>query len=208
MPDENYRRENLILEYEKHNQEMKKIRTYIRGRKQKNDFEYEYLNSVERYLDYGMRACARLGESRYETLRKSAFAKGCVCHGEYNQHNILIQGTKTEAVNFDHFCFDVQVADMSQFMRKILEKHNWDPVLADQMIGAYSQIKPMEPDEYYHLAIRLSYPEKFWKIANFYYNNNKAFLSARHLEKLKQQLASEKRWINFVNSIFSNFLLG
>ena len=36
--------------------------------------------------------------------------------------------------NFGHFRFDVQVADLYRFMRKILEKYNWDPQLGKDML--------------------------------------------------------------------------
>lgn len=206
-PEEDYQRESLSAEYDKHNQELKKVRAYIRSRNRKNNFEYRYLGSVERYLEYGIAAADRLSGSPYSAMRREAFAKGAVCHGEYNQHNILMKGEEIAAVNYDHFSFDEQTADIAQFMRKILEKHNWDEGLGMAMLEAYGKIRPLADREYYLLAVRLSYPDKFWKIVNFYYNNKKAFLSARHYEKLEHQLYQEKQWLNFVNSIFSNFLL-
>ena len=35
------------------------------------------------------------------------------------------------------------------------------------------------------LRIMLSYPEKFWKVTNKYYNSNKAWISDKNMEKLK-----------------------
>ena len=43
---ENVEIEDLQQEYEKHNQQLKKIRIYIRDRKKKSPFEYQYLASV------------------------------------------------------------------------------------------------------------------------------------------------------------------
>ena len=38
------------------------------------------------------------------------------------------------------------------------------------------------------------YPEKFWKIINYYFNSNKAWSSDKNQEKLKQfQFQEEKR---------------
>lgn len=34
------------------------------------------------------------------------------------------------------------------------------------------------------LYYRLAYPEKFWKIANFYYNSGKAWIPEKYQEKL------------------------
>ena len=66
--------------------------------------------------------------------------------------------------------------DVYFFMRKILEKNHWSVALADQMIESYAAITPVEHAEYCYLYARFLYPEKFWKIANFYYNSGKAWI--------------------------------
>lgn len=198
--------ENLIETYQKHNQGMKKIRSYVRRRRQKNDFEYLFLKHVERYLSYGARALEQLEQSGYPEMRRQCWENGTVCHGEYNQHNILMCGEQIAAVNFDHFRFEDQTADIAQFMRKMMEKHGWNRGLAEDMLEAYSSVRPLSHEEWNCLAIRLSYPEKFWKVTSFYYNNNKAFLSSRHQEKMVNLLRQETLWQEFMNSFFGNSL--
>lgn len=196
-------RGSLEEEYLRHNQELKKIRFYIRSRKQKTDFEYLYLDSVQRYLEYGEASLAHLQDTRYEKARKAACQSGQICHGECNQHNFLLGGEEATLVNYDRYCWDYQISDLAQFMRKIMEKHNWNQSLAHDMLEAYSRVKPLSNQEYIHLGVRLCYPEKFWKISNFYYNNNKAFLSVKHMEKLKAQLHQEELWLRYLKDIFA-----
>ena len=50
----------------------------------------------------------------------------------------------------------------------------------------------MEKEDYYYLYILFAYPEKFWKIANNYYNSNKAFMSPKYLEKLQAVILQEQ----------------
>ena len=104
-------------------------------------------------------------------------------HGEYNYHNILmVQGDynykkepyRIATTNFEKFKRDVQVEDLYYFLRKVMEKHGWKERLGDNMINAYSAIRPITDAELEYLKIRLIYPEKFWKIANSYYHSNKA----------------------------------
>ncbi len=71
-------------------------------------------------------------------------------------------------------------------MRKILEKHNWDVGLGTEMLQAYRDVRPLSGQEEKQLYIRLAFPEKFWKIANHYYNANKAWVCGRNLEKLEK----------------------
>ena len=56
----------------------------------------------------------------------------------------------------------------------------------------------MKPDEREYLCLRLAYPEKFWKIANHYYNANKAWGFGRYLEKLEKIKAEEENREQFL----------
>ncbi|MCC2728356.1 hypothetical protein LK490_21160, partial [Blautia sp. MSK22_86] len=79
------------------------------------------LASAGPYLEQGERAAAEMKASSYEKLRQRADEEGAVCHGEFSQHNILLENGRGEtAVNFDKWNFDLQVADLGYFMRKIL----------------------------------------------------------------------------------------
>ena len=80
---------SLEDEYQRHNQELKKIRSFIRKKGAVCSFEKLYLATVESFLTAGERALMELRESDYAGLRKEAIEQGKVCHGEYNQHNVL-----------------------------------------------------------------------------------------------------------------------
>lgn len=194
--------EDLMQEYEKHNQQMKKIRGYIRRRKQKTAFEYLYLESVERYLNYGEDAVRYLGEMGYQQMRQWDMKKGSICHGMCNQHNFLMLEEGVILVNFDHFFIGDHMADVAQFLRKIMEKHSWNPHLAHRMLEAYDHTFRITDEQFKQLHARMLYPEKYWKISNFYYNNNKAFLPEKNLEKLQTTIRQEDRWISFLKAIF------
>ena len=82
-----------------------------------------------------------------------------------------------------------------------MEKNNWNLKLGKNIINEYSKIKPITVREYEVLKALLSYPEKFWKIINYYYNSNKAWYSEKNEDKLKQFRNSEKiRW-DFIDNI-------
>ena len=52
------------------------------------------------------------------------------------------------------------------------------------------------------LYYRFAYPEKFWKIVNFYYNSGKAWIPGRNMEKLEKLLMQEKEKKDFLETIF------
>ena len=60
---------------------------------------------------------------------------------DYNQHNVWMleprEEKKIAVTNFDGWNYDVQIADLYQFMRKILEKHDWDFEIGKNMLNKY-----------------------------------------------------------------------
>ena len=143
-----------------------------------------------------------LVKSDYEKLRDKAGEEGLLCHGEYNQHNVLLCKNQAAVTNFDHFSFDMQISDLYCFMRKILEKYNWDVFLARRMLEQYDKIRPISSGEWENLQIRFTYPEKYWKLANYYFSHNKAWISGKNTEKLEKVIAQKKIWGDFPENCF------
>ena len=197
-----YAGRNLQEEYIRHNQEMKKIRRFIRKKGAVNSFEKDYLKSVEWFLQKGEEAAAMLETTDYKNLRQQSLQSGSICHGEYNQHNVLMLKPGTAVTNFEHWGFDVQISDLYRFMRKILEKYNWDVRFGKEMLKAYHEIKPVSREEWINLKIRFSYPEKYWKLANYYYTHRKTWISVKNTEKLQNLIRQREAWKRYCASFF------
>jgi CotS family spore coat protein len=203
---EDYKEKSLKEEYLRHNQEIRKIRKFIRKKGASSPFEKDFLASVEWFLQKGETAVAMLEESGYEMLRKSSQEEGCICHGEYNQHNVLMMSDGIATTNFGGWGFDIQMSDLYCFMRKMLEKYNWDIGLARAMLLCYHKERPITRPEWENLRIRFTYPEKYWKLANYYYSHNKAWISEKNVEKLKNLIKQKELWGNFAEKCFGQYL--
>lgn len=182
----------LLRTYEKHTRELRTVRNYTRGRKNKSEFEKEFLGLYPKFEE---QASEILESLREQEGKKEGMG---ICHGDFNQHNVVFRSEYAAVISFDNICYDVQIGDLARFMRKILEKNNWNMGLGMEMIRAYSDKKAMSPYETKQLYLRLAYPEKFWKIANHYYNANKAWGFGRYLEKLEKIKAEEENREQFL----------
>ncbi|MDD3279128.1 MAG: hypothetical protein PHG16_09665 [Lachnospiraceae bacterium] len=197
-----YEKESLIEECSRHNAQIKKVKRLILKRKRKNLFEVNVLSCVDCFLEQALETTARLRESQYLALREKSLEAGEVCHGEYTQHHVLFSGNLTMVTNFEHWNFDSQIADLYQFMRKILEKHNWDLAIGTGILETYQKVRPLSQAELCHLKLRLSYPWKFWKLLNYYASNNKVWISGKNVEKLRQIQTQIPYWTNFLKNGF------
>lgn len=166
---------------ERHNREMKRARTYISGKRKKTEFELCVMAHFDSYFEQAIKA-----QEGLELLRKNGEQDRLfLCHGDLNQHHVLMRGTDVAFIEFSQMHKGAQMADLYHFMRKVMEKHNWNEQLGLAMIESYEQILPMEQEDRICLYYLFLYPEKYWKQLNYYYNANKAWIPAKNVEKLK-----------------------
>ena len=193
---------HIEKEYEKHNKELKKVRRFLREKSQKTAFEIYLIEHYDYFFD---RALQVTEEMRYYMKeRKSANLEEfpIVCQGDYQYHNIIRTSAGMALINFEKCIRDNPVRDLYLFMRKLLEKNNWSQTLGDILICSYDEEKTLSEEDYMQLYYRFAYPEKFWKIVNFYYNSGKAWIPGRNMEKLEKLFAQDKEKQDFLEAIF------
>lgn len=175
----------------RHNRELKKIYKYITKVKKKNAFENLFLQVFGEYARQGAYCVEQLEGEKKEALRLVDLKHFGICHGAFNQHNIILEEHDGAIVHFERFTRGNQLNDLYQFARKAMEKNHFDYDLLWELLSAYSEKILLSVEDYHYIYILFSYPEKFWKIANGYYNSNKAFLSPKHVEKLQNVILQE-----------------
>lgn len=185
----------LLVLYEKHNRELRKVKNYIRTKKKKNEFEVLFAGQYERFMEKAELVTEQLKNTGQQEM--AGF-----CHGDYNQHNVILTSKGMAVVHFDSFSYQAQVSDLANFMRKMLEKNDWNTGLGMDLITAYDRIRKIPETELRYLYLYLAYPEKFWKIANHYYNAHKAWLSGRNIEKLEKLIRQETAKEQFLAMLF------
>lgn len=188
-------------EYEKHNRELKKVRRFLRDKSQKNDFEIYLLKYYDSFMEKAFEVTERWRACQKSDYYEQIVSQGIWCHGDYQYHNLLFHENDISVINFEKCICDSQVRDLYLFLRKLLEKNNWSLSVGSGLLEAYEQEKPLSGEELSQLYYRLAYPEKFWKIVNFYYNSGKAWVPGRNMEKFDRLLKQEKDKELFLQSI-------
>jgi len=198
---------SLENEYQRHNKELKKVRRFLKEKSQKTDFElflnkhYDFfLNQADQILeDY--RKYPFIENATEDNSKDNGNKNLSICHGDYQYHNIIVTNNSTAVINFDKLVIDRQIRDLYLFMRKILEKSNWSLEMGESLLKAYDHVRPLSADDRISLYYRFAYPEKFWKIVNFYYNTRKSWIPGKNMEKLEKVLAQEKDKQAFLDEV-------
>lgn len=193
-------------EYERHKRELKKIYQFIRTRKKKSDFELLYMRCFSDFFSQ----CQDVCEKGKQHTAQYPVEPTAICHGDFHFHNVLFVFGKPVFLNFTHAGYGMQIFDLCTFMRKVLEKYNWDGRLGIEILQEYHRVNPISAASFWQMYYRMAFPEKFWKLANRYYTSNKAWISGQDYKKLEtewKQMPFRKRYLDQILS-FSEYMDG
>lgn len=190
--------------FEKRNKELRRVRTYIRSKKQKNPFEQSFLSRFEALYACAEEAAQELDAAAYEAYYRRQIEKGAMLHGNYTHHSILfLQDDDVAVTGFDKTSAGIRIQDFYLLFRKVMEKWEWDISLGEEMLNAYDAIRPVPREEGKILKLMLLYPEKFWKVANQYYNSRKSWIPEKNMQKLIQTMNQMEKKTGTINSLFT-----
>lgn len=193
-------------EMERHTAECRHVRNYLRKLRSKTDFERALMKEYDYFLGKAVDVTAMArAESRAE-YEAYIHSNGLYCHGDFQYHNILFgrgnAGAYTGIINMERFAHDTGAMDFYLLFRKISEKCDWSMEMAKRMLDAYQNRRTLPPIEWRSLCLKLAYPEKFWKIINFYYNSRKSWMPDRNYEKLESLLRQEQNKEKLIEQFF------
>lgn len=188
------------------NRELKKVRSFIRSRPAKNEFEYLFLESFEQMYHLAEEVLRRMeGDGDAGLFREGAGEPGLV-HGNYNYHNILILPDGMAVTGFERLHAGVCADDLYYFLRKAMEKYFWKQKTGRRLLEAYEAVRPLSAAEKGYVALRLAYPEKYWKTADGYYRSGKAYLPEKSVEKLRTAVRQREEKRAFLADVFSCYI--
>lgn len=189
-------------EYEKHNRELKRVHKYLRQKGQKSWFEVSLRNQFDFFLEQALSVTEEW--KQYSSILPAGEEPGTAafCHGDYQYHNILKDGSGWFVTGFEKYIRDTPARDLCLLFRKLLEKSGWSVALGTELVEEYQKECPIPAAVWLDLYYRLAYPEKFWKIVNFYYNSGKAWIPGKNQEKLEKVIAQEKDKQYFLDQVF------
>ncbi len=187
---------SLAEEFARHNRELRRVRKYIRQKGRKSPFERFLYQHYDGFLEQALRV-----ETELEMKQRNWQPPTGFCHGDYQYHNLLYADGQLAVINFERFCLDSQMRDLYLFLRKLLEKNNWPLSYGLELLNVYQELRPLTEQDKEQLYYRFAYPEKFWKIVNFYYNSGKAWIPDKNQEKLEKLLEQEEAHGRFVNEL-------
>ena len=183
---------SLEEQQRKHLRELQRVKAYIRNKKERNPFEVVYLQCADRIYAQGAAALEFLGRLQPAEYQRMAEERGDFYHGNYTYHNLILQPEGVAVVQYDKSWLGLQLLDIYYLLRKSLEKNEWRMETGEDILAGYQRVKSLTRDERQILYALLWFPDKYWKIANSYFNGKKSRIPGRNLVKLEEYLNQEE----------------
>lgn len=192
----------VLREFEKHNAELRCVRRYLKGKSQKSDFELYLQKYYDFFFEKALAIRDDLQKEDVASWYGRMLQKRQLCHGDFQYHNILVDRDICFITNFEKISVDSPVRDLYLFMRKLLEKNNWSVDVGNELLKIYNEERKLPKEEVLQLKYRFSYPDKFWKIVNYYFNSSKSWISCKNSEKLEKILEQEEAKNHLIRTMF------
>ena len=196
----------LFDELTKHNRELVRTFRYLNELSQRSEFELYLLHHFKQYLAQAKEVTATVEAEDFSDLYREVTEQKTYCHGDYQYHNIIFSEQGTAIIHFERISCDIMIKDLYYYRRKAMEKNEWQQDLFFQIIMEYETVRPLTNSEKKQIYYRLLYPEKFWKIVNYYINTSKSRMPGRNYEKLERFMQQEEAKRNLMKQLKVHFL--
>jgi spore coat protein I len=188
--------------FSKRLEDIKKMRK--QAKKGKGRFDQLFLECTDYFCGLGEEAISALEASKYPALVEQCRAEGLFCHHDYTHHNIIMNEGKVTVINFDYCCYELRVYDIANLIRRKMRKCDWDISKTELILNSYQSLEVLSRDELDIMKIILQFPQKFWRVANRYYNSRRSWSErsyAGRLQEVIDEIGPHKQFMTQLNRI-------
>ncbi|HWR61325.1 MAG TPA: CotS family spore coat protein [Clostridia bacterium] len=191
--------------YRKKLEELIEFKAVAGGKRNKSQFDRQFLEDVDFYIEMCYRGFDTLKGSDYEEICKKAKADNVICHHDYTYHNLIIgYDGDVNVIDFDYSCHELPVYDLASLIQKILRRYSYDADMALEIIGEYDSIAPVAKEDLVLMLSLFEFPQKFWRIAERYYRDKTGWDEKTFLNKYNDIVIMKEFVLDFVEEFRRN----
>ncbi len=159
------------------------------------------IKNYDYYYNKCKKAISMLENSKYNELLNDAKNRGLFCHNNYREENIIININGMYIINFDNCLCDIQIIDLVNIIRRYMKKAYCQQSEAYNLLEVYNKTKSLSKDELKVLLAMLTFPYKFAKICNKYFNKRRSWIQNGITYSLELYLANKDKTDELLNLI-------
>jgi len=174
------------------------LRMRRKAERERGAFDYIYLDCVDRFLALAEESLNLLQGPEYKRLTAKTLKEGGICHHDYSYQNIIMKGHNTYITGFEACGEEIRVYDLVNLLRRKMRKCNWNAAKASMLLDAYSSLDAITDDEVVIMKAMLLFPQKFWRVANRYYNSRRSWAQKNFTGMLEEVISEYDDHVRFI----------
>jgi thiamine kinase-like enzyme len=164
---------------------------------------------IELLENYGWRMYQH-GYEVYQKLYRLGFCEAAfaareqrmLCHRDLANHNWIIDHSGCPwLIDFETVDYDLQIGDLWQLCSRIMTEHHWDLSFLQQLLHAYTAIRPLSHWEWRVFALLCAFPNEFMREAIGLLEQKEGYKAAHILPYLERIIADYPNWVEQVKRI-------
>lgn len=169
--------------------------------KHNDRFSKIFLNNIDENIEL-----AKISFDISSSINKSKLSSS-LCHGDYVNKNILIDGNEISIIDFDKCKTDYCSKDLSYFLRRLLKRENtrWNVDLTFKILDEYMKYNKLSSDDLKYILAYIAFPQKFWKLSKDYYKNIRKCNKNLFISLFNKNLNKSKGQRKFIYELIEAF---
>lgn len=173
-----------------------------RKKRRKTDFDIMYISNVEFYQELAKRAINELSIDSYARVCEDSLRDKVLSHHDFTYHNMIVDNEgESHIIDFDYCKSEMQIYDVATLCTKSLKRLDWDSSVFTDIIESYNSSREINKDEINVLKTLLTFPQRFWRIANRYYYKEALWSEGTFTRKMNSIIAEKERYMNFIDNL-------
>lgn len=173
--------------YEERIEELQAFQKLLAMKGKLNSFERGFLQALPRGLQLARQALEVLNSSQYQVVASEAERAQAFIHRDVAARNFIIHPDgHAYLIDFDYCRQDLPAADVARLLQRAMKRQGWQREKAEAILAAYEEIRPLSAEEKTVIAAFLTFPQKFWRLANRYFYRKEGWNQEKYAAKLNK----------------------
>ncbi len=180
--------------YERRKNELMRIKKGIDKKSSYNPLDLMVKQNFSYYIEKTQEAVERLASSGYEQVVQRAKDEKVFCHNTFKGENIrCMENGDVHVTGFEECAYDIPLVDLVAYLRRYLKKTDGGIGTAEEMLHRYHEKRPLSKQDMNIMIGILTYPDKFMRLCNEYYNKRQVCISPAVRERMELCIVEKEK---------------
>lgn len=193
---------DISIIYKKRLKELLKIKKDMDKKGKYTSFDIIILKNFNMIMDNINTAINIIDNSDYKNVMEKAQREKTLCHNSFKGKNIhLLENGGVIITGLNKCTYDASITDLADFLRRYMKNEDCNCEIANKIIEEYNNIRNVSKSDLKVVYGMITFPNKFLKLCNEYYNKRRVCISGAMLERFEKCVDDTKRSQDIIKNL-------